>query len=101
VQLRHLAWRRYNSAVKSAGRSQLDAAGRKKNMKLKSIQAPFIIFQLVPFWLSLATAVAQPVASRSATAASYARHDNAWAAKGNLRRPMGSSPWSLSLIRIG
>jgi hypothetical protein len=47
VQLRHLAWRRYNSAVKSAGRSQLGAAGRRKTMKLKSIQAPFIIFQLV------------------------------------------------------
>jgi hypothetical protein len=47
VQLRHLAWRRYNSAVKSAGRSQLGVAGRRKTMKLKSIQAPFIIFQLV------------------------------------------------------
>jgi hypothetical protein len=70
-------------------------------MKLKSIQAPFIIFQLVLFWLSLATAVAQPVTSRSATAASYARRDNAWAAQGDLRRPSGTSPRSLSLIRIG
>jgi tetratricopeptide (TPR) repeat protein len=91
VQLRHLAWRRYNSAVKSAGHSQLGAAGRKKTgrkktMKLKSVPAPIIIFQLVLFWLSPATAVAQPLASRSTTAASYARRGAAWAAKGEYKR---------------
>ena len=57
-------------------------------MKRTSILGPFVIFQSVLCWLSLATAVAQPLASRSATAISYIERGGAWLAKGELERAL-------------
>ena len=58
-------------------------------MKLKGILAPFIIFQPFCCWLSPATAVAQPLTSRSVTAISYIERGAAWLAKGELERAIG------------
>jgi hypothetical protein len=54
-------------------------------MKRKSSLAPFTIFLSILCWLSLATA-AQPLTSRSATAASYLKRGNTWFAKGEWER---------------
>ncbi len=54
-------------------------------MNRKSRLATLIIFFSTLCWLSLATA-AQPLTSRSATAAAYIERGSAWAAKGEWER---------------
>ncbi len=52
-------------------------------MKRRPILTTFIICQSIFCWLSTTPAMAQPLASRSATADSYTRRGNAWFAKGD------------------
>jgi tetratricopeptide (TPR) repeat protein len=54
-------------------------------MKRTSILSPFIVFQSVLCWLSLA-AVAQPLTSRSATASAYIDRGNVWISNGEYER---------------
>ena len=57
-------------------------------MKRDNIRAMFIIFQSVCCWLSLATAMAQPLTSRSVTASAYIERGAAWFAKGEYERAL-------------
>jgi len=95
--LASLQFRRQASRSFSAWRCGQEEKGRKKRMKHKSLLAPFIIFQLVLLWVSPAAAVAQPLASRSTTAASYARRGAAWAAKGEYERASADFTYALQL----
>ncbi len=65
-------------------------------MKLNSILAPFIIFQSVLCWLSLAIAVAQPLTSRSDTAISYIERGNAWLAKSEWERAIADFDFAIA-----
>ncbi len=47
-----------------------------------------IIFQSICCWLSLATAAAQPLTSRSGMADAYVGRGNAWIAKGEYERAL-------------
>ena len=55
-------------------------------MKRRYIMTTFIICQSIFCWLAAATAAAQPLSSRAATANSYRERSNAWFAKGEYER---------------
>ena len=57
-------------------------------MERISILASCIIFQSIFCWLSLATAMAQPLTSRSVTASAYIERGAAWIAKGDYERAL-------------
>src|SRR5262247_317473 len=69
---------------------------RSTRMKRTSILASFLIFQSICCWLSPATAVAQPLTSRSVTASSYIERAVAWFAKGEYERALADIDLAVS-----